>query len=88
MHLMAQIQELYEAAPFMMLHARDVFAYPLEARQLQSTSVLHAFYQHAKPIVETTIKDSLRLGSRLRPLDHYFLPVLHTIPQHIFDIVL
>jgi hypothetical protein len=85
---MAQIQELYEAAPFMMLHDRNVFAYPLEARQLQSTSALHAFYQHAKPIVKTSIKDSLRLGSRFRPLNHCFPPVLYTTPQHIFDIIL
>jgi hypothetical protein len=88
MHLLAQIQELYDAAPHMMLHDRDVFAYTFEVRHLQSTSALNAFYQHAKPIVETSLKDALRLGSRFRPLDHYFPPVLHNMPQNIFDIIL
>jgi hypothetical protein len=72
----------------MMLHDRDLFTYPLAARQFQSTSALQAFYQHAKPIVETSLKDSIRLGSRFRPLGHYFPPVLLPISQHIFDIIL
>jgi hypothetical protein len=88
LHLLAQIQELYDAAPHMMLHDRNVFAYPFEVRHLQSTSALNAFYQHAKPIVETSLKDALRLGPRFLPLDHYFPPVQNTIPQNIFDIIL
>jgi hypothetical protein len=64
----------------MMLHDRDLFTYPLTAQQFQSTSALQAFYQHVKPTVETSLEDSIRLGSRFRPLDHYFPPVLLPIP--------
>jgi hypothetical protein len=55
LHLLAQIQELYDTIPHMAHHDRAVFAFPMEFRRLQCTSALTAFYQHAKPITEQSI---------------------------------
>jgi hypothetical protein len=40
LHLLAQIQELYDAIPNMMQHDRGILAYPMEGRRLQSTTTL------------------------------------------------
>jgi hypothetical protein len=85
LHLLVQIQELYDARPHMMAHDRDIFAYPMDSRHLQSTPTLQAFYQHAKPIAEKSIADALKIGWNFRPIDVYFRPL---IPQAIFDIIL
>jgi hypothetical protein len=85
LHLLAQIQELYEAAPLMMTHDRDIFAFPQELRKLQSTSMLTAFYQHAKPIVETSLKEAAQQLPDFRPINDYFRPL---IPAALFDVTL
>jgi hypothetical protein len=41
-HLLTQVNELYESAPFMLASDRDIFEIPMEQRQLQSKSTLHA----------------------------------------------
>jgi hypothetical protein len=66
LHLLAQIQELYDVLPHMMTHNRDVFAFPMEFRCLQSTAALTAFYHHAKTIAEKIIEDALKLGRNVR----------------------
>jgi hypothetical protein len=84
-HLLAQINELYAAVPFMMQHDRPIFDFPFECRKLQSTAILKAFYTHAKPIVELSIKQAVQLGPRFQPITTYFRPF---IPAHLFDIIL
>jgi hypothetical protein len=84
-HLLAQITELFEAAPHMMVHDRDLFTFPLDFRALQSTATLKAFYSHAKPIVETSIKDALNFGPAFRRINDHFRPI---IPAYLFDIIL
>jgi hypothetical protein len=85
LHLLAQIHELYEAVPFMMQHDRLIFDFPFECRKLQSTAILKAFYTHAKPIVELSIKQALQFGPQFQPITTYFRPL---IPAHLFDIIL
>jgi hypothetical protein len=85
LHLLDQIQELYDALPFMMAHDRDVFAVSMEFRRLQSTAALVAFYQHAKPIPEQSMEDAPKLGRNFRHINDYFRPV---IPAALFDIIL
>jgi hypothetical protein len=85
LHLLAQIHELYEAVvPHMMQHDRPIFDFPFDCRKLQSTSILKAFYLHAKPIVELSIKQAAQLGSLFQPITSYFRP---TILAHLFDII-
>jgi hypothetical protein len=84
-HLLAQITELYEAAPHMMVHDRYLFTFPLDFRALQSTATLKAFYRHAKPIVETSIKNALNFGPAFRHINDHFPPV---IPAYLFNILL
>jgi hypothetical protein len=69
----------------MMAHDRDVIAFPLEARQFQSTAALKTFYSHAKHIVEQSLEDAAKLGSQFRLIDTYFRPV---IPSELFDVIL
>jgi hypothetical protein len=76
LHLLAQIQYLYEAVPQMMSHDRDIFAFPFESRKLQSTSTLLAFYQHAKPIVAQSLKNAATLGAQFRTIDQHFRPLI------------
>jgi hypothetical protein len=85
LHFLAQIQELYDAAPLMMAHDRDIFDFPFESRKLQSTAVLSAFYSHAKHIVETSLKQAAQQESRFLRIDSYFRP---TIPATLFDVIL
>jgi hypothetical protein len=46
LHLLAQVTELYEAAPFMPTADRDIFEIPVESRQGQSKSTLHSRSTH------------------------------------------
>jgi hypothetical protein len=84
-HLLAQIHELYEAAPNMMVQDRDLFSFPIELRALQSTSTLKAFYQHAKPIVQVSLEQALDFGPSFRRIDEHFRTL---IPAFLFDIIL
>jgi hypothetical protein len=64
---------------------KDVFALTMEFRQLQSTATLTAFYQHAKPIVEQSIKDALHLG--LGPgVTYNYYPRYHIIIMRVIEI--
>jgi hypothetical protein len=85
LHLLAQIQELYDAAPLMMSHDCDIFTFPQELRKLQSTSILTAFYRHAKPIVGTSLKQAAQQPPDLRPIDDYFCPL---ILAALFNVIL
>jgi hypothetical protein len=85
LHLLAQIQELYDAAPLMLINDREIFAFPQELRKLQSTSILTAFYLQAKPIVETSLKQAAGIPPDFRPIDTYFRPL---IPAAFFDVIL
>jgi hypothetical protein len=69
----------------MMPHDRDIFAFPPELQKLQSTSTLKAFYQHAKPIVETSLKEAAMQPPDFRPIDEHFRPI---IPAALFDVIL
>jgi hypothetical protein len=84
-HLLAQITELYEAAPHMMVHDRDLFTFSLDFRALQSMATLKAFHSHGKPSVKTSIKDALNFGPVFRRTNDHFRPV---IPAYLFDIIL
>jgi hypothetical protein len=86
LHLLAQLEELYECAPHMISQDRDIFSLPFDDRRLQSTSTLRAFYTFAKPIVEKSIKEAQDFGTAFRRID-YFGPA-PPIPPEIFDIIL
>jgi hypothetical protein len=85
LHLLAQIQELYEAVPHMMSHDCAIFDYPLESRKLQSTSTLLVFFKHAKLIVDTSPEEASTFGALFQTIDQHFRPL---IPQALFDIIL
>jgi hypothetical protein len=89
LHLLAQIEELYDTAPHMLAHDRDIFALPFETRQLQSTRTLRTFYTFAKPIVEKSIREAQDFGMTFRRIDEYFSPAPPpAIPLEIFEIIL
>jgi hypothetical protein len=88
LHLLAQIQELYDAIPDMMQHDREILAYPMEGRRLQSTTTLNTFYRHAKPIVEKSIEDAKTLGQNFRRINEHLQPIRHLIPAALFDVIL
>jgi hypothetical protein len=85
LHLLAQVTELYEAAPFMLASDCDIFEIPLETRPNQSKSTLQSFYSWAKPIVQLSIAKAAEMGTRFRYINEYFDP---RIPQAIFDVIL
>jgi hypothetical protein len=69
----------------MLIHDREIFAFPQELRKLQSTWILTAFYWQAKPIVETSLKQAAALPPDFRPIDTYFRLL---IPAALFDVIL
>jgi hypothetical protein len=89
LHLLAQLEELYDCAPHMLTQDRDIFSLPFEARRLQSTRTLCAFYTFAKPIVEKSIKEAQDFGTTFRRIDDYFGPARPPpIPPEIIEIIL
>jgi hypothetical protein len=85
LHLLAQIQELYGAAPHMMSHDRAIFEIPFESPKLQSTSTLLAFYKQAKLIVDTSLEEASTFGALFQTIDQHSRPL---IPQALFDIII
>ena len=83
-HLLAKIRELYECAPLVMTADRDIFSYPFDQRQEQSTAALRAYYQWAKPIVERSVQEATELGSNFRRIDSYFPPVFPWKSETLF----
>ena len=84
-HLLAKIRELYECAPLVMTADQDIFSYPFDRRQEQSTAALRAYYQWAKLIVERSVQEATELGSNFRRINSYFPP---SIPPEVRDIIL
>jgi hypothetical protein len=84
-HLLAQVTELYESAPFMLASDWDIFEIPIEQCQLQSKSTLQAFYTWAQPVVKVSIGEALEMGEHFRTINQYFRP---STPPAIFDIIL
>jgi hypothetical protein len=74
LHLLAQVTELYESAPYMLAVDRDIFEIPLEACQGQAKSTLHAFYSWAKPVVTLSMEKAREMGTHFRSIDQYFRP--------------
>jgi hypothetical protein len=66
LHLLAQVTELYEAAPFMLAADRAIFKIPLESRQGQSKSTLQAFYSWEKPVVKLSAAKAAKIGTHFR----------------------
>jgi hypothetical protein len=50
LHLLAQVTELYDTAPMMLVRDRDIFEVPLKDRRNQTKATLQSFYSSAKPI--------------------------------------
>jgi hypothetical protein len=88
LHLLAQIQELYDARPHMMRHNRDLLSYPMDFRRLQSTATLNTFYRHAKPIVEQSLADAQKLRQNFLRINDHFQPLRRLIPEALFDVIL
>jgi hypothetical protein len=85
LHLLAQIRELYDAAPLMLAGDRDILLLPFSHRQDHTTRSLRVFFTWVKPLVDNSIHDANDLGSRFRQIDSYFRP---TIPPELFDVIL
>ena len=85
LHLLAKIQELYACAPLVLAADRDIFSYPFERRQDQSTAALQAYYNWAKPMVDKSILEATELGSHFCRIDSYFPPCL---PPEVRDMIL
>jgi hypothetical protein len=89
LHLLAQIGELYDSAPHMLAHDKDILSIPFETRKLQSTHTLRAYYTFAKPIVEKSIREAHDFGMTFRRINDYFRPDQPPeIPLEIFEIIL
>jgi hypothetical protein len=87
--MLAQLEELYNCALHMLAQDREIFSLPFDARRVQSTRTLRAFYTFAKPIVEKSIKYAQDFGTVFRRIDDYFGPAPPSpILPEIFDIIL
>jgi hypothetical protein len=72
LHLLAQVTELYKAAPLMLMSDRDIFESPLEDRRNQTKATLQSFYTFAKPIVDFSLRHATDWGANFRHVDSYF----------------
>jgi hypothetical protein len=70
--LLAQVTELYEAAPMILLSDRDIFEIPLEDQRNQTKATLQSFYTFAKPIVDLSMRHIADWGTHFRHIDSYF----------------
>jgi hypothetical protein len=83
--LLHEIEALYDLAPLMLASDRAIFHYSLDKRQSHNTNQLRNFLSFARPVVKLSIQQAKDMGSRFRPIDEYFRPV---IPQHVIDAIL
>jgi hypothetical protein len=72
LHLLAQVTELYEAAPMVLMSDRDIFEIPLEDRRNQTKATLQSFYTFAKPIVDLSLRHAADWGANFSHIDSYF----------------
>jgi hypothetical protein len=85
LHLLAQIRELYDAAPLMLASDRVILSMSFDRRYTQTTASLRTFYAWAKPLVDKSTHDANGLGSQFRRIDTYFRPLI--LPE-LFDVIL
>jgi hypothetical protein len=70
--LLAQVTELYKAAPIMLMSDRDIFEIPLEDRRNQTKATLQSFYTFAKLIVDLSLRHAADWSTNFRHIDSYF----------------
>ena len=84
LHLLAQIQELYNCRPLMLAADQDILSTPYTRRLEQPTTTLRTFYNWAKPLVERSVQEAAELGPSFRRIDSYFCP---NIPPALLDAI-
>ena len=85
LHLLGQIQELYDCLPLMLAADRDILSIPYTRRLDQPTPTLRSFYKWAKPMVERSVQEADELGRSFRRIDSYFGP---RVPPELWDVIL
>ena len=63
---------------------RNILSYPYDACSGQDISVLKTFYRWAKPLVDRSVQEAIKLGQASCSIDLYFPS--HILPE-LFDVI-
>jgi hypothetical protein len=88
LQLLREIWDLYDSAPSMLRHDRDIFRHDYESFLEVPERALLSFVKFAKPVVKRSQKQAAKLGPNCRAITDYFHYVAPEIPPHIVAAIL
>jgi hypothetical protein len=88
LQLLREIRDLYDSAPSMLRHDRDIFRHDYESFLEVPERALLSFVKFAKPVVKRSQKQAAKLGPNCRAITDYFNYVAPEIPPHVVAAIL
>ena len=88
LQLLREIRDLYDSAPSMLRHDRDIFRHDYKSFLDVPEKALLSFVKFAKPVVHRSQKQAAKLGPNCRAITDYFNYVAPEIPPHVFAAIL
>jgi hypothetical protein len=86
--LLREIRDLYDSAPTMLRHDRDIFRHDYDSFKEVPERALLSFVKFAKPVVKRSQKQALQLGPNCRTITDYFTYVPPELPPHVVAAIL
>ena len=86
--LLREIRDLYDSAPTMLRHDRDIFRHDYDSFTEVPERTLLTFVKFAKPVVKRSQKQALQLGPNCRTIPDYFTYVPPELPPHVVAAIL
>jgi hypothetical protein len=88
LQLLREIRDLYDSAPSMLRHDRDIFRLEYDSFLDAPERALLSFVRFAKPVVNRSKKQASTLGPNCRAITDYFNYVQPELPPHVVAAIL
>jgi hypothetical protein len=88
LQLLREIRDLYDSAPSMLRHDRDIFRHEYDSFLDVPERALKSFIQFATPVVNRSKKQASTLGPNCRAITDYFHSVPPELPPHVVAAIL
>jgi hypothetical protein len=88
LQLLREIRDLYDSAPSMLRHDRDIFRHEYDSFLDVPDRALLSFVKFAKPVVQRSQKQATKLGPNCRTITDYFDYIPPEIPPHVVAAIL
>ena len=88
LQLLREIRDLYDSAPSMLRHGRDIFRHEYNSFLDVPEHALLLFVQFAKPVVKRSQKQASMLGPNCNAITDYFDYIPPKLPPHVVTAIL